>query len=337
MQFGLGNTTPLNNLLNALNCRVVSQRLVTFAIRNVAVINPTHFSCRTPGSPVYLSNIFGDGNTSTEGFFTVTPDGGVPSIYQADSFITTPAGGGCYSVFYTIPDAECGDVISLTVNLLITTKPAKPEFTINGSQRPAPICATTPQDVILSAPGTNESYFIPTGTALAAGPVVGTTLSLPAPMLVTEGEPVSVKYTVCKATNGGPVPACPTPPGGWNRPAEVCRDTLCKTIVLFNDGFNCGEEALFPSTCGEPFRPDLCDVIAEPGLELGCRWFSISTPPLLKAEIEFDDFAVDCSEEEVCGSYDVSLFGVSSGDAESGTTIGDFPGIGTNFFSTSSI
>ncbi len=324
IQLALGNANAFTNLVNSFNCRVVSQRQVSFALKNIPVINATHFKCKKIDEKVYLSQILGDGNTSPEGFFTVTPSGGSPSQYKADSFLLAPLGGACYSIAYTIPDLECGDTTSLPVNVLITTRPIKPEFTINGSARPGPICASRDTTITLSPINLNENYFIPAGVP-PVGQITGTSITLPAPILINPKEPVSVKYTICKAATSGPPPSCSNLPGP---PPVACTDTVCKIITLYNDGFNCGDDALFESTCGDPFRPDVCEYKATPGLELGCRWFSISTPDILSAEISFDKLAIDCKDEEVNVTFNVNFFGIAA-DAGAGNTIGDFPGIGT--------
>ena len=326
------NAADFQNFINTYltnNCVIKSVNTVDVALSSVAVVNPTHFPCVAPGDPIYFEQILGAGNTSPEGTFSVTTLSG-EALIQMDGDYFAPANGGCYEVTYTIINPKCGNVTSSPAKVYITVKPPKPEFTINDQSRPAPICATLDQMLTLSALGTGETYFIPLDD-VSGSSISGTTLNLPAPPLpAEEGISTSIQYTICKTNQGPSLQVC-TPPGdsSWNIPPVLCVDTLCKKIVLYNDGYNCGETALFESTCPEPFRPDICPVDAKPGLVIGCRWFQLSTPPIMSADIEFDEFSIQCQTEEISGSYLISFFGVSVGNSETETRLRDFPGIGT--------
>jgi hypothetical protein len=281
----------------------------------VANLKETLSDCLAPGQTINLQNMF-DGSNSTNGTFTISP-----SLTITGTNIAAPANGGCYNVTYTAsnPDGCTGAPFTDQDQLLITIQP-EPAFTISG-----------PNNLTVCQAGGNVAITV-NRSSTGANPVLtvngnpqplGTPINLAAPANVG-----SVTYTIClKETINTPAACGTTLPGGGYTPCEA---TVCKTIVIYNDGLCGTNDAPFPSEC-DPNLDDpifeVCPVETSPYFMAGCAFISVTIPyKIVEANITADETILFCSDPETTVDFDAE--NVFSSIPGFSTPLSDLPGVG---------
>ena len=284
----------------------------------VAQLKDRIFDCVEPGQEIPLEQMFDENISNTRGG---TWSGLPLSILPAgDSVIIVPNTGGCWDVTYSgVPNPNgCTGNYSSTRKLLIVLKP-KPNFTLNGSGASS-MTQCTPDDVMVNvvrtSTGSNAMLTL-NGVAQAFG---NFTLPAPAP-----GQ--TITYNFClKETNNTPAACGPLPGGGYMN----CSDSICKKIVLFNDGL-CGTGlAAFDSECPPGSSSvEVCTIDFSPFIKIGCSFISITIPiKIVDARIRSEKDLIFCDEEEFTvytdahgGLSDIPGFNVVLGTLDGASTI----------------
>lgn len=299
----------------ANECRV--SQVKQFKVFNAlsAELRDLAIFCRAPRSNDSISlDIMLEADNTGGGTFSI------PGVSIVNDKVAVGS-GICYNVTYTVTDS-CGMVLSDSKYLQVTVKPS-PKFEINNGQPVSPRCATGPIELNITrnSTGLNPSFFVNTNNPLYPATITGnnTNATVHFPALP---ENVNVRYSICLAeTNNIPL-AC----GTIVAPTEACSDTICKTYVIYRDRYNCGADNLFAYQCDD-FEPSVCFISTNPSLDFGCKFFTISGPNVLTSEVEFHNGIVGCSDPEVTGTFNVSLFGVNASQIDGGRKLSSFPGM----------
>ncbi|MBK8624564.1 MAG: hypothetical protein IPN86_02975 [Saprospiraceae bacterium] len=312
------NHNPYNIYLIAQNggCRSTSYKEVGIYRRPITNISDRYYGCREIGRTINLFEMF---DTGTFGGGTFYLDG-VTEVPSGSYNIT---GSACQSVTYRIDDPNCG-IIESTATFRLDVLPT-PSFELV-ADRVSPICldgGSVSVTINRTSTGPNPSLTI-NGVA-----VTGTTFNLDAP--TSQG---SITYQICLTESTSVIA------NGCNvtlpANAEGCVTEFCRRYTIYNDGFGCGANALFDSQCEVPVR-DVCEAEANPRLTLACgSIFSIEIPyDILTTRITMSQDVIDCTDEEVCGNFNASLFGIDV-PGGGGPRVEDIPGIGSlcDFFDT---
>ncbi len=285
----------------------------------VAQLKDKIFDCVEPLQEIPLEQMFDENVSNTRGgTWSGLPLSILPS---GDSVIIVPNTGGCWDVTYSmVPNPNgCLGTYSSTKKLLIVLKP-KPDFTINGDGGNITEC--TPNDfvanVVRTSSGANAILTL-NGAPQAFG-----SINLPAP---DPGQ--SITYNFClKETNNTPA-ACGSLPGAGY---ENCADSICKKVVLYNDGL-CGTgTAAFDSECvpGSSLV-DVCEIDVTPFIRVGCSFITITIPiKVTDARLRSEKDLIFCDEEEFRvysegygGLKDIPGFNVVLGTLDGASTICD--------------
>jgi subtilisin-like proprotein convertase family protein len=246
----------------------------------------------------------------------------IPGVTIVDNKVAV-GNGICYQVTYSVTDS-CGVVKTDTKSLQVTIKP-KPSFVFDAGQPTSPVCATAPVTINVTRTSTgpnpvfsvssNNTSFTPTIVTTATG----ATLTLPNP-----GPGVNVIYKIQLIESNNSPAVC----GSIPTPTNSCTDTIYKNFVVYQDLYDCGANNLFTSTC-DAYEPALCPISTSPSLDFGCKFFTIEGPDILTSEITLNQGVLSCTDTELTGSFNVSLFGIDANALGGGQTIGSFPGIST--------
>ena len=317
-----GENSPLNEIYlikeNMDGCRVASHK----EFRLFPPVNPAlddkQVDCRTPRikngvfrDSIWLYDMLNVNNTQGGNFFV----GG--SLVENDSIILT--GPVCIDVTYSIVDS-CGTVFSDTKALQVNYKPV-PAFDFAAADPKSPSCATA--SVVLniekSSSGLNPSFTVTANKAGYAPTISGNQVTLPNPTSINE----DVTYNICLTETNNAAASC----GGLALPTP-CTETVCKKFTLYRDPSDCGANALFTNEC-EAYEPDYCPVSDTPGLEIGCKFITFTTPDILTSDVNIDQAVAYCNGEDITGDYNVSFFGVNTGVGIGSKKLESFPGMST--------
>jgi len=279
--------------------------------------------CVDPGEVIDLKVMFSD----APGDY-ITPGGswkvdGVP-LPNNDSTLVVPQMSICYTITYTVPTNNCGVSDEVTAKLLVELK-SNPSFTIDDPNDNQP----ANEGGIFGCEGGNSSigYIIqrtPTNNNEYAWEVrrdqvlianglgdLGGTLQIQPP-----GLNQTVCYSVCLTEYGDELDCTPgilddiyngsSYPNGY----EPCAQTICQTIILYNDG-NCdnggANSTVFPSECDpDPFNPlfDVCETDPSPYLQLSCFLIKVKIPyKIVKATLTSEKCAIFCDDTEFNINY----------------------------------
>ena len=207
--------------------------------------------------------------------------------------------GLCKDITYRLTDS-CGVVKEDTKKLQITVKP-NPSFDFgSGANAPvSPVCSDMDVTVnlIKNSSGSNPEWTVSPNTAT----ISGTTATFPAP--ASAGQ--EIRYNVCLIETNDTPAMC----GSIAPPTEICSDTICKEFVVYRDNSDCGANALFTNSCVD-YTPEYCQTFYKDGIRLICSFFEFITPPVLSSEVTMDKAVINCSDEFVTGSYNISFFGI---------------------------
>jgi hypothetical protein len=302
---------------NSSGCRVSSYKPVEIYRRPIATIVPRYYGCRELGRTINLFEMFDVDTWGTGTFFL----DGVTELASGSYTITGPV---CQSVTYRIVDPKCGTIQS-TATFRVDILP-KPAFDLT-ADNPSPVCmdgGTVSVSVSRTSTGPNPVWTINGTTA------TGTTFNLNAP--TAKG---SITYNICLAETSV---VSPTSCGAVTLPANAadCTAEFCRRYTVYNDGFACGANNLFTNQCVVP-RRDVCTAEPYPRLVLACgSIFSIEIPfDILTTRVTMDQEVIDCTDAEVCGNFNASLFGIEV-PGGGGPRVEDIPGISSlcKFFNT---
>ncbi len=285
----------------------------------VAQLKDVIFDCVEPGQEIPLEQMFDENISNTRGgTWSGLPLSILPS---GDSVIIVPNTGGCWDVTYSmVPNPNgCLGTYSSTKKLLIVLRP-NADFTINGNGGNITSCTpnTYVANVVRTSTGSNAILTL-NGVPQAFGMV-----NLPAP---APGQ--SITYEFClKETNNTPAACGPLPGAGYMN----CADSICKKVVLFNDGL-CGSGlAAFDSECPPGSSTvEVCTIDFSPYIKIGCSFISITIPiKIVDARIRSEKDLIFCDEEEFTvytdahgGLSDIPGFNVVLGTLDGASTICD--------------
>lgn len=307
-----GDTTLYYSIENSDGCRTQSSETVGISeLINSSLRNDT-LDCVDIGVVQDLDFLLGSENTSG-GMFSIN---GVPS---ADNLFTV-ATSGCFQISYTIDNGICPVSTSMTT-LLVTLEP-KPEFEITSTQATS-ICqdgGTYDLTINTISSGPNQIYTITSSDAALNVTKVGNTVSMDAPTTVG-----GVSYEIC-LTETNDAPQICGPAGSAYTP---CSKSNCKEFVIYNDGFSCGENALFVDQCPDPGQVDLCSTSTNPSIKLGCAFFKINSPPILTSDVKIKESIAFCgSADSLEVDFNVSFLGIDSKFGGDGRKLKTFAGVG---------
>ncbi|HLP95250.1 MAG TPA: HYR domain-containing protein, partial [Saprospiraceae bacterium] len=276
----------------------------------MANVKPTLINCVEPGTELQLSAMFDTIGNTPGGAFSLLSG---PSGLASDSTLIVPPGGGCYQLRYTVtdnPNGCPGGPFIDEAHLQITVPPT-PEFEVLGASTPA--CTTdnsVPVEITRTSTGAMPVLTL-NGDTISFG-----LIDLPAPSGVG-----SITYKFCLTeTSVVPPSSCgPSLPGAKY---DTCVARICRNIVVFNDGQDCGADAPFPSECPPDFdATDVCDVESNSSLNLSCSFFTLTGPNLIEATLTPIDAIATCDQEEVCLDWEGTLPGVLGDIAAGGPTL----------------
>lgn len=277
-------------------------------------LEPIAVNCLDPERDTlfFLNYLFGNDNTGG-GKFYVDGDLIEDERYPLDIDLNNPS-PICKEATYTITDS-CGVDHSESAFFQVTFE-TKPAFTFDANGPKSPLCTADDEtiDLVRTSNATDFDYFAfdDQGNTITVG---ASSVTLPAP---DPGE--VIKYTICLEETSEAPAACTGVTG-----AEACTDTLCRDFILYQDNANCGAGNPFTSVCPDG-ETDLCEVNSTPGIEFGCSFLTYETPPLLTAEVNFDQALLNCRETEISGDGKVTLLGLDVPDNDTGKKIKDLPG-----------
>lgn len=312
------NHNPYNIYLIAQNagCRTTSFKEVGIYRRPITTILDRYYGCREIGRTINLFEMFENGTFGGGTFYL----DGITEVPSGSYTITGPV---CQSVTYRIDDPNCG-IIESTATFRLDVLP-RPSFELI-ADRVSPIC----QDGGSVSVTINRTSTGPNPTLTINGSLVsGTSFNLNAP--TTKG---AITYHICLTERTSIVASGCSVILPDN--AEGCETEFCRRYTIYNDGFGCGANALFSPQCVVPVR-DVCEAEANPRLTLACgSIFSLEIPyDILTTRITMNQDVIDCTDDEVCGNFNASLFGIDV-PGGGGPRVEDIPGIGSlcSFFNT---
>ena len=297
----------------------VSSRNLLVDVIKAPELNFNHFSCIGEGDAIFLSNML-DGFVESQGIFSVNGE-----VVPNGEF--SPDEEGCFTLNY---DAGFCNFDPVEQDFLVTFRP-QPLFEIsftNPNISNSPICQSGEEvEVILErqSQGNNRQLVVNSSDPMN-NPTIEwngefATIQLPAP--TTAG---GITYSICLTEDGlTPMTACDSLPGSNFQP---CQSTTCISILIYNDGAECGESLQFPSQCPLEEAPELCPVSTNPTLSLSCRWLTFSLPTdIVVASLSPESDLYFCKDEEVCVFYTLNLPGIFGDAVAAGPTVGSLPGM----------
>ncbi|MFT6336974.1 MAG: putative repeat protein (TIGR01451 family), partial [Halioglobus sp.] len=319
---------------NADGCKVASSKEFFLLREPIATIVPTLFECREDSAVVNLYEMFPqDYSTDVGGSFTVNGDA-VEKLLTDGTMGPTPLytlteaeatnGFFCKEVIYTVSKENCQDKSS-QAKMMVTFMP-KPEFEISTS---SPVCNDGKSVVVINiavnSTGPNQTFDITSNNAEATAIVNNAEMQieLSTPPMDDAG---SYTYNICLVDSLSAPLNCT----GVPMDADMsCFNQTCKKFVVYNDGYGCGAEGIFPDDC-DVNAATPCEVVTNPTLKLACgSLFTISLPfDLLTTDVDMDDGVIPCSQEMVSGHFNASFLGIDVPNG-GGPNIEDLPGIGT--------
>ncbi|HMR88442.1 MAG TPA: HYR domain-containing protein [Saprospiraceae bacterium] len=303
-------TMELYLIKQVAGCRVSSYKEFKVFRPAVPTLNNTVISCRATraNDTLFLSTMLDSTNTGGGRYFI-----GGNEIIDGKFGISGPV---CTMVTYSITDS-CGVTRSDTKTLQVTLKPA-PSFDFAAGSPVSPVCSrdNLTLNLVRTSTGSNPSYTVTSNNPSYNGSISGATVTLQAPAL---GQ--SVRYTVCLSETNNAQPVCSTLP-----PQSPCTANICKNYTIYRDRSDCGANALFTSICADD-QVDVCPAFPNPGINVGCSFFNISTPDVLESSVSFDENIYNCDDENITGSYSVSFIGLDAGTGSGGPTLGSLPGL----------
>lgn len=271
----------------------------------VAALQDVEVTCSQNGGTVDLGILF-DGNNTAGGTWTIVagPGGSING-----SLLTYPSTASCFTIRYTVdnPNSCTNAPYQDQAEIFISIEP-EPAFTISGATSPA---CSPGSDVLVTltqtSAGPNPAFTI-NGSPAVAGPNL-----LPAPASIG-----SIVSEICLTESTANLVPCGD--GGY---LDACEATVCQNFTVYNDGVNCGIGAPFASECEpDPNMFDVCPVVENNSLSLSCSFFSLNGPQLIEAQVNPTTGIVQCSDEEVCFSWQGSLPGDLGNVATGGPTLG---------------
>jgi hypothetical protein len=297
-------------------CYSTSARELTF-LKRPSLISE-HFACiDTLSSPVVFLNNMLESFSDQVGKYFINGN----LIENGDFRPSTP---GCYPLTYD-PDI-CG-FSPVSTQFLVTFTP-QPKFNIS-SNLPSPVCSAG-DTVQISLNRLSTGFFpniiVSSGDGGPTARVVGNintgsvVLRLPAP-----AQRGGFRYTICLEESG----FIPTGDCGEIKASELepCTRQFCQSFTVFNDGFGCGADAIFPNQCVLSPPTDLCPTSTKPTLDFSCRWFTIRGPRIITSSVRGRNAAYNCKDEEIEAVYSLNLPGILGTAVASGPKVGSLPGM----------
>jgi hypothetical protein len=308
------NINSLNGFVDT--CYSSSARELTF-LKRPSLISE-HFACiDTLSSPVVFLNNMLESYSDVVGKYFINGD-------LIDNGDFSPSAPGCYSLTYD-PDI-CG-FAPVSTQFLVTFTP-QPKFTLFSNQ-PSPVCSpgdTVQISLTRQSTGLLPKIIVSSGDGGPTARVVGNiqsgsvVLRLPAP-----AQRGGFRYTICLEESG----FIPGSDCGDIKASELepCTSQSCQSFTVYNDGFGCGAEAIFPNQCVLSPPTDLCPTATKPTLDFSCRWFTIRGPRIITSSVRGRNAAYNCKDGEIEAVYSLNLPGILGTAVASGPTVGSLPGM----------
>ncbi len=309
-------------LTDAAGCVFRARDTVHIYKAPVAKLKDKTFECVSPGQRIPLEQMFDENVSNTRG----GKWSGLPlSILPAgDSVITVPATGGCFDVTYSmVPNPNnCSGTYTSTKKLLITINPT-PAFNISGmNDNNISLCSAVPVTININKTSAGPNPVLKLNGMVQAMASGAFTLAPPA-----AGQSITYEFCLTESNNN-PAACGPLPPPGYVN----CEETVCKKIILFNDGICGSGSAAFASECPPGSSSfDVCSIDFSPYIKIGCSFISITIPiKVVDARIRAEKDLIFCDEESVTvysdghgGLSDLPGFNVVLGTLDGASTICD--------------
>lgn len=283
-------------------------------------LNSIILDCMEIGRVTNLTQMLSEDNEG-EGVFYIDSSGVLVELAEGQFTIWS---AGCFEVRYVIDDPHCGYHVT-TAYVLVTLAP-NPAFTMSGAASPLCMDGTDYQiNVNRTSFGSNAVLEVTSSDPSRTATINGN-INTSSSVQVTLQSPTSagsVRYVFCLTETNNMPAACDTLPGSDYTP---CTTTRCSEFIIYNDGYRCGEDALFTNNCPPLHDPTPCPISVKPTLDISCRWFTIKGPRILNAELSVTKSLLTCDDEYVEGRYKANFYGFLA-NATGGPKFKDFPGV----------